>query len=240
MHLSAAELAVALAAVLAGSFVQGSVGFGVNILAAPVLALLEPEALPATLILVALPLALGMLRREHRAIDWTGLRWLLVGRLPGTALGVLVVATLAADGLAAVIGALVLLAVAMSVAVPRLPVTPTSALAVGALSGAMGTASSIGGPPPALLYQHHPGPVLRSTTAALFVVGTILSAGALAVAGEVAWDHVRLALALTPAVAGGLLLARLFAGRVDAGWLRPAVLAVAAVAGTLTLLRGLL
>ena len=239
MHLSAAELSVALAAVLAGAFVQGTVGFGVNLLAAPVLALVEPDALPATLILVALPLAFGMAVREHGHTDWTGLRWLVVGRVPGTALGVLVVATLPADGLAAVIGALVLLAVAMSAVAPPLPVTRTSAVAVGALSGAMGTASSIGGPPPALLYQHHPGPVLRSTTAALFVVGTILSTLALAVAGQVGRDHVGLAVALTPAVAGGLLLSRLLRHRIDAGWLRPAVLVVAAVAAVATLVRGL-
>ena len=240
MHLSAAELAVALTAVLAGAFVQGSVGFGVNILAAPVMAIVEPEALPSTLILAALPLATGMLVREHGAIDRDGLKWLVVGRLPGTVLGVVVVATLPADGLSAVIGALVLVAVAMSAVAPPLLVTRTSALAVGALSGAMGTASSIGGPPAALLYQHHPGAVLRSTTAALFVFGTILSAAALAVAGEVTADDVVLALVLTPAIALGLGLATLLRHRIDAGWLRPAVLVVAAVAGVATLLRGLL
>ena len=240
MHLSAVELAVALTAVLAGAFVQGSVGFGVNILAAPVIALVEPDALPAALILAALPLAAGMLVREHGAIDGDGLRWLVVGRLPGTVLGVLVVAVLPADGLSVVIGALVLAAVAMSAVAPPLAVTRTSALAVGALSGAMGTASSIGGPPAALLYQHHPGAVLRSTTAALFVFGTILSAGALAVAGEVTVDDVVLALVLTPAIGGGLALSHVFAGRIDAGWLRPGVLVVAAVAGLATMLRGLL
>jgi uncharacterized membrane protein YfcA len=240
VHLSAAQLAVALAAVLAGAFVQGSVGFGVNILAAPVLALVEPAALPATLILAALPLATVMLVREHGAIDAAGLRWLVVGRLPGTALGAFVVATLPADGLSAVIGALVVVAVVMSAVAPPLAVTPRSALAVGALSGAMGTASSIGGPPPALLYQHHPGPVLRSTTAALFVVGTTLSALALAVAGQVGWDQVGLAVVLTPAIAAGLGLSHVLRHHIDAGWLRPAVLVVAAVAGTATFLRGVL
>ncbi len=240
MHLSAVELAVALSAVLAGSFVQGTVGFGVNILAAPVMALIEPEALPAVLILAALPLAAGMLIREHGHIDREGLRWLVVGRLPGTAVGALVVAALPPDGLAAVIGALVLVAVLMSVAAPPLDVSRSTALAAGALSGAMGTASSIGGPPPALLYQHHPGAVLRSTTAALFVVGTILSASALAVAGEVTVDDVRLALVLAPAIATGLGLATLLRHRIDAGWLRPAVLVVAAVAGLVTFLQGVL
>jgi uncharacterized membrane protein YfcA len=240
VHLSAAALTLALVTVFAGAFVQGTVGFGVNILAAPVLALVEPDALPATLILAALPLAAGMLIREHHAIDRHGLQWLVVGRLPGTVVGVVVVATFSPDGLAALIGGLVLLAVVMSTLAPPVSVTRTSALVVGALSGAMGTASSIGGPPAALLYQHHPGAVLRSTTAALFVFGTILSAAALAVAGQMTGDDVVLALVLLPAIAAGLALATALRHHIDAGRLRPAVLVVAAVAGLATLLKGLL
>ena len=240
MHLSAAELAVALTAVLAGAFVQGSVGFGVNILAAPLLAFVEPEAVPATLVLSAVPLAAAMVVREHRHVDRESLRWLLVGRPPGTALGAWLVAVLAAESLAVAVGALVLLAVVMAVVAPPIPVTRSSALAIGAVSGGMGTTAAIGGPPVALLYQHHPGPVLRSTSAAVYLVGTVLSVGALAVAGEVDGSHVRLALVLVPAIGAGLGLATLLRHRIDAGWLRPAVLVVAVVAGVATLLRGLL
>jgi uncharacterized membrane protein YfcA len=240
VHLSGAELALALVTVFAGAFVQGGVGFGVNILASPLLALVEPEAVPATLVLSAIPLAFGMVVREHRHVDRQGLRWLLVGRLPGTALGAWLVAVLAADSLSVAVGALVLVSVAMAVAAPPLRVTPGSALTIGAVSGAMGTTAAIGGPPVALLYQHHPGPVLRSTSGAVYVVGTVLSLGALAVAGEVTGDHVRLALVLVPAIVTGLGLATLVRHHLDAGWLRPAVLVVAAVAGAATLLKGLL
>jgi uncharacterized membrane protein YfcA len=239
VHLSAAALTLALVTVFAGAFVQGSVGFGVNILASPLLALVEPEAVPATLVLSAIPLAVGMVVREHRHIDRMGLRWSLVGRLPGTALGAWLVAVLAADSLSVAVGALVLVSVVMSVTAPPLRVTPGSALTIGAVSGAMGTTAAIGGPPVALLYQHHPGPVLRSTTGAIYVVGTLLSLAALAVAGQVTGDHVRLALVLVPAIVAGLALATRVRHHVDAGRLRPAVLVVAAVAGLATLLKGL-
>lgn len=240
MHLSAAELALALAAVFAGAFVQGSVGFGVNILASPLLALVEPQAVPATLVLSAIPLAFGMVVREHRHVDREGLRWLLVGRLPGTALGAWLVAVLAADSLAIAVGALVLVAVVMAVAAPPLRVTPGSALTIGAVSGAMGTTAAIGGPPVALLYQHHPGPVLRSTSGAIYVFGTVLSLAALAVAGQVTGDQVRLALVLVPAIVAGLGVATLVRHHLDARRLRPAVLVVAVVAGVATLLKGVL
>ena len=240
MHLSAAELVVAFAAVLAGAFVQGSVGFGVNILASPLLAFVEPEAVPAALVLAAVPLALGMVVREHRHVDRGNLPWLLVGRLPGTALGAWLVAVLAGESLAVAVGALVLVSVAMAVVAPPIPVNRTSTLTIGAVSGAMGTTAAIGGPPVALLYQHHPGPVLRATSGAVYLAGTILSAAALAVAGEVDADHVRLALVLLPAIGTGLGLATLLRHRIDAGLLRPAVLVVAVVAGVATLLRGLM
>jgi len=240
VHLSAAELTLALVTVFAGAFVQGSVGFGVNILASPLLALVEPEAVPATLVLSAIPLAVGMVVREHRHVDRKGLRWLLVGRVPGTALGAWLVAVLAADSLAVAVGALVLVSVVMAIAAPPLRVTAGSALTIGAVSGAMGTTAAIGGPPVALLYQHHPGPVLRSTTGAIYVFGTLLSVTALAAAGEVTGDQVRLALVLIPAIVSGLALATRVRHHVDAGRLRPAVLAVAVVAGVATLLKGLL
>ncbi|MGH9024531.1 MAG: hypothetical protein ACRDWD_00195, partial [Acidimicrobiia bacterium] len=53
VHLSGGEFAVAVAALLLGALVQGSIGFGMNLVAVPVVALVAPEALPATLILVA-------------------------------------------------------------------------------------------------------------------------------------------------------------------------------------------
>jgi uncharacterized protein len=238
VHLSGIEVTVALVAVVVGAVVQGSVGFGVNLVAVPVMAVLEPEALPATLVVLALPLAAGMLVREHGHVDRRGLAWLMLGRLPGTALGAWVVTTLPEDGLSSAIGGLVLAAVVMSLASPPLRVTPATATAVGFVSGTMGTASSIGGPPVALLYQHHQGPVLRSTGAAVFTLGTVLSVAALVAAGEVAGWHLVLAVVLSPGIAAGLALARVLHGRLDGGWLRPAVLAVAAGAGALAVVRG--
>lgn len=227
-------------AVVVGAVVQGSIGFGVNLVAVPVVAVVEPEALPATLTLLALPLTVGMLVREHDHVDRRGLGWMIVGRVPGTVLGAWVVTELSTDGLSALIGALVLVAATTSVASPPLAVTPASATAVGFASGAMGTASSIGGPPVALLYQHHAGSVLRSTSAAVFTIGTALSAVALAAAGEVASWHILLALTLSPGIIAGLLLARRLHGRLEGRWLRPAVLSFAASAGAVAVARGVL
>jgi uncharacterized membrane protein YfcA len=238
LHLSGVEFAVVTVAVGAGALVQGSVGFGSNLVAVPVLALFNPEALPATLSLVVFPMTLVMAAREHHAVDRSGVAWITVGRLPGTALGAWVVALVSGSTLSIVLGLGVLLAVVMTAVTPPVPVNRVSTTTAGIASGALGTATSIGGPPLALLYQHHEGPVLRATLAVAFAFGTVLSLAALGVAGAIEGWHVTLAAALLPGLLTGLALSRLVVGRLEGRWLRPAVLGFAAATAVLAIVRG--
>jgi uncharacterized membrane protein YfcA len=230
---------IALAAITIGALVQGSVGFGANIVAVPVIALFEPDALPATLALVVIPLVAVMAVRERHAVDRAGVTWITVGRVPGTVVGAAVVAVISADTLSVLLGAGVLLAVVMSALTTTIPVNRVTATSAGFASGAMGTATAIGGPPLALLYQHHEGPVLRATLAVSFAIGTVLSLVGLAIAGAIEPWHVLLALALVPGLLTGFALSRLLVHRLDRAWLRPAVLTFAAVTAVIAIVRGL-
>lgn len=227
----------AMVVVAIGALVQGTVGFGLALVAAPFLAILDPELVPFPLLMITAGHGMLTLRREYGDTDWRGVGWALLGRLPGIGLGVLAVATLPARGFAATVGLIVLVCAGLSMVRWRPRPTPRALVAAGVVSGAAGTASSIGGPPVALLYQDATGPRVRSTLAAYFTVGTLLSISGLAVAGQVTGHSL---------LAGALLLAPMLAGfalsgparRVlDRGWVRPAVLALAA-AGALALLAG--
>ena len=90
------ELAGAMAIVLVGGMVQGSVGFGLNLVVVPVLATLIPGSVPGSVILISMPMTLTMLLREHHAIDWFGVRWIVAGRIPGTIVGLMIVTALTA------------------------------------------------------------------------------------------------------------------------------------------------
>jgi uncharacterized membrane protein YfcA len=234
-----AGLMVALVFVAVGAAIQGSVGFGANLVALPVVAVIEPEAVPATLMLLILPLAVAMVGRERHGVEWRDVGWLMLGRLPGTVIGALVVAAVAGNTLSVLAGAGVLAAVAMTLPSRAVPVTRGTAVVAGVVSGAMGTATSIGGPPLALLYQHHEGPRLRATLAATFALGTTLSLVGLLVAGALAGWHLALAAALLPGTLAGVAASGPLARRLDGGWLRVAVLAFAAVAGLVAVVRGL-
>lgn len=239
MHLSPGDVGIVFVAVLAGALVQGAIGFGMNLVAVPVVALVEPAALPATVVLLGLPLAISMTAHEHHAVDRRGVGWILAGRVPGTFVGVWIVAAVSHDTLSVVVGTSVLLAVGMSLGAPPIPVNPATQAGAGVASGAMGTAAGIGGPPVALLYQHHEGPVMRSTLAATFLFGTILSITMLAVASQVGRDQVLFAAFLLPAVLVGAVLARRFHDALDQAWLRPVVLGFAAVSAVVVVADGL-
>jgi uncharacterized membrane protein YfcA len=228
------------AAVFVGALVQGSIGFGLNLIAVPVIAVYQPAALPAAGIILALPMTLGSALRERSQIDRSAVLWATLGRLPGIVFGAWVVSRLAPATLAFVIGGSVIFAVALSLASLSISIDRRSQAAAGFLGGLMGTVSSIGGPPMALLYQGEPGPTVRSTLGAAFLVGSGLSLAALGVVGEVVTLHWAVGAAMVPAVLLGLFASRFSHARLDAGWLRPCVLGFSALAGVGVVVRALL
>ncbi|MBE3075900.1 MAG: sulfite exporter TauE/SafE family protein, partial [Actinobacteria bacterium] len=90
----------------------------------------------------------------------------------------------------------------------------------------------------ALVYQHRPAPVLRSTVALCFVVGEVLSLGLLAANGQVHASQFRAAFVLIPALAFGALTSRWVHHRVDGPVMRGVVLTFALASGAVLLLRG--
>jgi uncharacterized membrane protein YfcA len=221
-----AELAVACAVIFAGSLLQGAVGFGVALVAAPVLVLIDPHLVPGPMSVVGLGLCILVAWRDRAAIDFGGIGWCLAGRVPGAVAGGLVLALADADTLAWLVAASVLVGVALSVRAPHWEPTRPALLAAGALSGLMGTATSIGGPPMALIFQHAEGVRLRANLAAFFVAGSVLSLAAIRAAGHLGADELSWsALLLVPTAAGFAVSGRATAW-LDAGRTRPAVLAV--------------
>jgi uncharacterized membrane protein YfcA len=240
VHVSATELILLAVVALAGGAVQGSIGFGQNLVLVPIVALVVPEAVPGALVALGIPLTVIMAMREWHGVDWSGLSWLLVGRVPGTLIGVLVVAVVSGDLLSALAGFAVLAGVALSLLPGHVPVNRETACAAGAAAGVLGTTAAIDGPPLALLYQRHPGHTIRATLACAFFAGAVMSFVALVSAGQVHGWQLLLALALAPALLLGLALSTFVTRLVGERSLRPAVLTVVAIAGAAAVARGLL
>lgn len=228
LALLAAELVIAVAAT-----VQGSVGFGLALLSAPLLALFEPRLVPGPILLASVVLTIAMMLRDRESLDVHGVGWALAGRVPGTALGAALLVWVPRGDLTVLFGMLVVIAaLMMGFARPVRP-EPRSLLGAGLVSGVMGTASSIGGPPIALLYQGEPGPRMRSTLSAYFTIGATMSLVAVAVVGRLGrWELVATA-TLLPGIFAGFWLSRRAARWLDRGRTRQAVLWVAGLSGAL-------
>ena len=164
---------------------------------------------------------------------------MLLGAVPGTVVGLVIVRLVSGDALAVVVGAIALVGVVLSIVTPPIRIDARSASVAGLVSQSFGTAASVGGPPVALLYQHHGGPVIRSTLGAFFALTGVLSLAGLAAIGKVAGWQILLALALVPAMVTGFWLSRHLHGHVDRGWMRPAILVLSALAGTAAIVNGL-
>lgn len=239
VEMTLSELALCAVAVVAGGMVQGAIGFGLSLIAVPVIGLIDPGALPATMLILAIPFTGAMAFRERENIDVRGFWLIAIGRLPGTAAAVWLLSVITEAELSIVIGIAVIVAVAFSVLAPAIPLGTTTRLVAGAISGLMGTAAAIGGPPLAIAYQRRPGPELRSTLAISFVVGSTVSLGALWLSGHVDLGHLELSAWLLPGLGLGLFLATKLHRFLDKGWLRPTVLAFAAISGAVAVIRSL-
>ena len=235
--MSPGEILTVVLTVLFGATLQGSVGFGMGLLASPILILIDPRFVPGPILLSTTVLTVLLVYRERTAIDFHGIQWAMVGRLVGTVLASAILLVVSADQLVLLIGVFILSAVGMSLSGFRFdPIRPVLVVA-GMLSGLLGTIASVGGPPMALVYQHAAGARIRSTMSGFFLLGTILSLGALWYVGRFGAYEIQLTLVMLPSVLTGFVLSKWTAVYVDRGYVRPAVLSVAAGAGLLVIIR---
>ena len=237
LGLEAGVVVLLAVALLVGATVQGTVGLVLGLVGAPIAAMVAPDTMPDLLLWLALLMPMVTLVREHHEIDWGGLAWSLPLRLPGTVLGVLLVSWFSTRQLGVAIAVMVLLAVALTAHAVVVPVRRTTLMTAGLVSGVTGTATSIGGPPLALLYQHRSARQVRSTLAIYFVAGAGMSLIGLGAAGELSWRDVELAALLVPVLVAGFAVSGPIRRHVDAGHTRAAVLTVCAASALVLLVR---
>jgi uncharacterized membrane protein YfcA len=227
------ELSIIAVTIIAASALQASIGFGMGMLAAPVIGLIDPTLLPGSIIMLAVVVTGMVAVRERSALDVRGAGWALVGRIPGSLLGAWLVVVLPAQGLAWLVAVVVLAGVALAFAGWAPVPGRVSLISAGAASGVMGTTTSIGGAPMALIWQRSHGPRLRGTMSAFFLVGSTISLVALVSVGAVTRQTFTLALWMIPAVLLGYVLSRYVNRLLDHRRLRLVALSVSALGAVL-------
>ena len=194
----------AMAAVVFGAAVaQGVGGVGFAMFAAPVAAMFFPQLAPGPLLTLGGFISLLTALRERAAIDWPAVSYALAGRAVGTLIAIYAMARFAPQALGVLFACMILAAVALSVAGLRFSATPGRVSGAGVASGIMGTMTSVGAPPIAIVLQHAAPPRLRATLGMVLFLGSIFSLAMLALAKRYTGYHVGLALSLAPFLLAG-------------------------------------
>ncbi|MGI5272961.1 sulfite exporter TauE/SafE family protein [Nonomuraea sp. CA-218870] len=226
-------------AVFAGAVVQGGVGFGMGLVAAPVLTLLDPSVMPGAIQVANLTLPLFTLASEWRRVDWRGLGFAVLGRVPGGLVGGAVVVYISIHHLGLFVGAMVLVAVVLTARAVSLPRNGFTITTAGFLSGVTGTATGIGGPPIALVYQTAKGPQIRATLAMFFFLSAAQSLVILAAVGRLPALALGTGAALLVPMIAGFLVSGPLRRYLDGGKVRAAVLVVAALSALVLIVQTL-
>lgn len=234
------ELTASFMIELSAAAIQGVAGFGMNIVAGPLLVLLEPKFVPVPVLFCAMIGSTMVLARDRQGLDRRTVLWGTIGRLPGTAAGAGLVMILGTERIGIALGVLVICAVALSVARPVLTPSATLIVGTGVVSGVFSTVAGLGGVPFGLVFQGLPAQSLRATVSALALVGSALSLAALAVSGEVTQTELALSLPLLPGLAAGFFLSSRLVRRANQVWVRRIVLCLATTAAVAVIFRGLL
>ncbi|MFB7054109.1 TSUP family transporter [Streptomyces vinaceus] len=234
--MSAGTLTVLALTVALAAFVQGSSGLGFALIVAPVAGILDPGLLPVFVLASMIPLNLYVAWRERAALDLRGAGWITAARLAATPGGLALLWLIPDRSIGLFVGIATVLAAVVSLAAPAFTPGRAAYVAAGAVTGLTETATGVGGPPLALVYQHRPPAELRATVAVCFLVGEVASLALLFATGQGRVQDLGRAVLLLPAIAAGAWLSRSVHHRLDARRTRLFVLLFALVSGVVLML----
>lgn len=226
--------------VFIGTIVQRLSGAGYGMFAAPVMAMVAPNWLPGTVVLVGFLIGFGALSNTRDAVRWRDLPSGLAGRILGAgAAAYIASAVIGTDALALIVGFVVLFAVGLTVLGLTFPITTASLFVAGGISGMMGTLTGIGAPPMAILYANVETRNAAATQNAFYGFGTFVTIIALSVADVLTLSQLAFAASLAPLVSIALWTSRSLATRFERGAIRPWALGLATLSAVILLSRTL-
>jgi len=189
--------------------VQVSVGMGFGTIAAALMGALDPQLVPVPVIILGLVTAsMGALRERQNVIAGELTRAAL-GRVIGVVAAVAVLAFLPdRKAFSLLFGVLVLAGISLNLSGRKLQFNHRNLYGMALLSGFMGTITSVGAPPMALVYHSRPAELIRPTLNAFFALGCMISLAGLWISDWIGLGDIMVAAVLLPAMFAGIYLAR--------------------------------
>lgn len=223
--------------ILIASVFQGSIGFGGNLIAQPIVIQLDPDLAPGPTLLTMTVLSGLLLMRDSSAANVGALGPAGFGTVIGTAIALIVVRQMGASGLSVVVAVAILVMVAITALSTTIERTRRNLSIAGALGGFGATTAGIGGPPIALLYQGATGHEVRGFLSSYNLLVSLFAIAGLSATGLFGSAELRDTALLLPVMAVGFWSSKPLLPIVDRGATRPAILLVSALAAVILLVR---
>jgi len=230
---------LAFIAVMLGATLQSLAGFGIAVIAAPVLVLIDPDFLAAPILLFGCLLSLLNTLRYRKKLQIHKTKITLWGRMVGSVVGILLLGLLAPQFFAVSFALLVMLSVAMTYRQFEITHSPRNLMIAGFFSGVMGTTTGVGGPPIALVYQNSSLVSARAELGLFFLIGTIVSLVLLALGGHISAKQLQLTWPLVPAIFVGFALSTLLEQHFKPHYLKPLIAVLSVISSVMILVKTL-
>lgn len=229
---------LALIIVFCGITLQSIIGIGYALLAAPLLFIIEPNFVPGPVLLLGFCLSCLIVSQEKSHLSWRRVLPAIITRAPGSLVGAYLLVSIPLHWLQLLFGLTLLVAVSLFWKTYSLATTPINLSIAGFLSGVLGTATSVGGPPIALVYAEQNKLTARSEIAAFFLIGTPISILSLCYAGRMGLEEVMLSVKMLPGVLTGFIAAKYLDRFVPSHKLKTLLLIVSALTALLVIGKG--
>lgn len=199
------DLVLCCGIVLFASVLQTTIGMGFGMIASPLIALIRPELVPGSILIMGLLVAFFGAWQERENIAGIELRLGIWGRVVGSlvAFGILLLIPNISFFLI-LFGIIMLLAIALTVFGRKIAFTNNNLFGLSVVSGVMGTITAVGAPPMALIYHDRAPSIVRPTLNAFFFAGCVLGLVSLAASGWFRWDDLLAAILFIPAMLAGM------------------------------------
>lgn len=233
-------LALASLIIFCGALTQSLIGFGLAVVASPLLYIVDPELVPAPVIIMGFSISVLTLFRERGALEFNGLQYALLGRIPGGLLGAALLIFAPQPILGLAIAGIVAAAVILSLLKFNLVVNRKSLFAAGVISGVFGNIAAIGGPPLAILLSGKDARQFRAALSAFFIFSSMIALIILAITGLLSIRHLWLSLLLLPSVILGYLVAGRLVGQIDKDKTRSVTLILCSVSAVVLTVKSII
>lgn len=210
--MSAETVAAGVAIAFLAAVCQSVTGFGFALTMTPLLALAwDVKPTVATSILLGTLILFPLLAEVRGHVSVQRVSGLFLGFVVGVPPGIFLLERLDGDALRVIVAATVIVASLLLYRAPALGAGEDSIplrFVAGALSGAIGSSTSLGGPPIVLYLMGRERDIasFRATILAFFLPASGLTLAAFAVVGQITSDVLTMSAAAAPAVATGILV----------------------------------